>query len=62
MCGVSVREYRSLILAGSRLGLGDLEGIAQDLRRDRRADAVVGGPRQMRNQPAGGGAGNDAST
>ena len=30
--------------------LGDLEGVAQDLRRDRRADAVGGGPGQVRHQ------------
>ena len=41
--------------------LGDLEGIAQDLRGDRRADAVVGGPRQMRSHRARGGSCNDGS-
>jgi hypothetical protein len=61
-----VRRQRARIevvdLGRIEAGLGDLEGVAQDLRRHRRADAVVGRPGKVRDETAGGCAGNDRST
>ena len=62
-----VRRQRARVqvvdLGRIEAGLGDLEGVAQDLRRHRRADAVVRGrPGQVRRDRARGGARNDSST